>query len=94
MSHYRIGCDAHKRYSIFAVIDDQGTLREEQRIDHTPGAIRDYLSAFPEGTPVALESVGNWYWIVDEIEASGCAPKMAHALFAKKMMAHVCLFIR
>jgi len=52
-------------------------------------AIREYLSAFPEGTPVALESVGNWYWIVDEIETAGCVPKMAHALYAKKMMAHI-----
>ena len=66
MSHYRIGCDAHKRYSILAVLDDRAKLKEEQRVNHTPGAIRDYLSAFPEGTPVALESVGNWYWIVSK----------------------------
>jgi hypothetical protein len=39
-----------------------------------PGAIRDFLEDYPPGTPVALESVGNWYWIVDEIEASGCIP--------------------
>jgi transposase len=89
MSHYRVGCDAHKYYSIFAVLDDHGRLKEEHRVNHTPGAIQEYLSAFPEGTPVALESVGNWYWIVDEIESSGCVPKMAHALFAKKMMAHI-----
>jgi len=89
MSHYRIGCDAHKHYSVFAVLDDQGKLQEEQRVNHVPGAIRNYLSDFPQGTPVALESVGNWYWIVDEIEAAGCEPKMAHALFAKKMMAHI-----
>lgn len=89
MSHYRVGCDAHKAYSLFAVLDDQGKLQEEQRVNHVPGAIREYLSEFPEGTPVALESVGNWYWIVDEIEAAGCVPRMAHALFAKKMMAHI-----
>jgi hypothetical protein len=59
MSHYRVGCDAHKYYSLFAVLDDRGKLQEEQRVNHKPGAIRDYLSAFPEGTPVALESVGN-----------------------------------
>lgn len=89
MSHYRVGCDAHKYYSLFAVLDDRGKLQEEQRVNHEPGAIQDYLSEFPEGTPVALESVGNWYWIVDEIEAAGCVPRMAHALFAKKMMANV-----
>lgn len=89
MSHYRVGCDAHKYYSLFAVLDDRGKLQEEQRVNHEPGAIQAYLSRFPEGTPVALESVGNWYWIVDEIEAAGCVPRMAHALFAKKMMAHI-----
>jgi transposase len=89
MSHYRVGCDAHKHYSLFAVLDDRGKLQEEQRVNHKPGAIQEYLSTFPEGAHVALESVGNWYWIVDEIEAAGCVPKMAHALFAKKMMAHI-----
>jgi len=38
---------------------------------------------------VALESVGNWYWIVDEIEAAGCLPLMAHAAKAKVMMGNV-----
>jgi len=33
--------------------------------------------------------VGNWYWIVDEIEAAGCLPQMAHAAKAKMMMGHV-----
>ncbi len=61
MSYYRVGCDAHKYCSLFAVLDDRGKLMEEQRVDHEPGAIQAYLSRFPEGTPVAIESVGNWY---------------------------------
>ena len=63
---YYIGCDAHKHFSTFAVLDDEGHLQEQIRINHTPGAIKNYLSQFPEGTPVALESVGNWYWIVND----------------------------
>jgi len=47
-------------------------------VNHEPGAIRAFLSRFPPGTPVALETVGNWYWIVDEIEAAGCLPHLAH----------------
>ena len=88
MSHYRIGCDAHKHYSVFAALDDQGKLQEEQRVNHVPGAIRNYLSDFPQGTPVALESVGNWYWIVDEIEAAGGKPvlcKTGHAFMKERM---------
>ena len=63
---YYIGCDAHKHYSMFAVLDDEGQLHQQIRINHAPKAIKDYLSQFPEGTPVALETVGNWYWIVSE----------------------------
>jgi len=58
-------------------------------VEHKPGAIQEYLSKFPEGTPVALECVGNWYWIVDEIEEAGCHPKLTNAGKAKLMMGNV-----
>jgi transposase len=32
---------------------------------------------------VAVETVGNWSWMVDEIEAAGCVPKLVHAHKAK-----------
>ena len=60
-AHYKVGCDAHKRYSLFAVLDGNGKVLRRRRIDHEPGAIRAFLSPFPPGTPVALETVGNWY---------------------------------
>ena len=88
-SYYTIGCDAHKHYSLFAVLNRHGQMVEQTRVDHQPGAIREFLSRFPQGTPVALESVGNWYWIVDEIEASQCKPLMAHATKAKVMMGNI-----
>ncbi len=87
--NYIIGCDAHKHYSQFAVFDHNGQLYQHTRVDHEAGAIRQFLEGYPEGTPVALESVGNWYWIVDEIEAAGCVPLMAHAVKAKVMMGNV-----
>ncbi len=65
MSHYRVGCDAHKRYSQFAILDQDGQLRQQTRVEHEPGAIQAFLEGLPDGTPVALESVGNWYWIAD-----------------------------
>ena len=88
-SHYTVGCDAHKHYSLFAVLDHRGRPVEQTRVNHEPGAIRAFVSRFPPGTPVALETVGNWYWIVDEIEQAGCVPLLAHAQMAKKMMGHV-----
>src|SRR5437870_6088218 len=41
------------------------------------------------GSPVAVETIGNWYWIVDEIEAAGCVPKLVHARKAKLMMGEI-----
>jgi len=86
---YRIGCDAHKHYSQLAVMDQDGRLLTQHRVDHQPGAIQAFLESLPGGTPVALESVGNWYWIADEIEAAGCIPLLTHAAKAKLMMGNV-----
>lgn len=51
--------------------------------------IKEFLSDFPEGTPVAVETVGNYYWIVDEIEQAGCVPQLAHAAKAKVIMGNI-----
>lgn len=87
--NYIIGCDAHKHFSQFAIYEEKSKQLRQLRVEHQHGAIRELLSEFPEGTPVALESIGNWYWIVDEIEMSGCKPLMAHAAKAKVMMGNV-----
>jgi transposase len=89
MTNYTIGCDAHKNYSIFAVMNEAGQVVKHKRIDHHPGAIQAFLGRFPIGTPVALESIGNWYWIVEEIEIAGCLPLLTHPAKAKLMMGNV-----
>ena len=71
--------------SQFAVLDQDGRLTQHC-VDHQPGAIQAFLESLPGGTPVALESVGNWYWIVDEIEAAGCLPLLANPAKAKVMI--------
>jgi transposase len=38
---------------------------------------------------VAVETVGNWYWVVDEIEAGGGKPQLVNARLAKLMMGMV-----
>ncbi len=76
-------------YSQFTVINTKGELCLQTRVNHERGEIYRFLCNFPQGEPVALESIGNWHWIVDEIESSGCEPRMAHAIKAKLMMAHV-----
>ena len=60
-SDYTVGCDAHQHYSFFTVLDALGRAKPRVRVAHPRGAIREFLSQFPPGTPAALETVGNWY---------------------------------
>jgi transposase len=84
-----IALDAHKRYSFASVESDDGIRRNEARVEHGPGSIRHFPEKFERGSPVAVETVGNWYWIVGEIEEAGMVPKLVHARRAKMMLATV-----
>jgi transposase len=81
-----IAFDAHKRYTWALVESTKGEEEQEVRIPHQRGAILKFLQNCDPGSPVAVETMGNWYWIVDEIEAAGMEPCLVHALKAKLMM--------
>ena len=81
-----IAFDSHKRYTQASVITTAGTIQREARVAHEPGAVAAFLRDFDPGSPVAVESIGNWYWIVDEIEAAGMIPRLVHRRKAKMMM--------
>ena len=89
MQAISVGCDAHKHYSQLELQDASGQVLNRVRIDHSPEAISSFFARLPGGTHVALESVGNWYRIADEIEAAGCLPLLTNAAKAKLMMGHV-----
>lgn len=89
MTDYKLGLDVHKRYSQVSMLDDQGKVCRREKLVHSPEILTDYLNQFPKGTPVAFETVGNWYWIAEAIEAAECLPRMAHAAKAKVMMGNV-----
>ncbi len=57
----------------------------EGRIAHNKGALIEFLTGCERGSPVAVETIGNWYWIADEIEAAGMVPRLVHARKAKVM---------
>ena len=80
-----IAFDSHKHYTWALVQDEAGKVLREQRINHTRGALQSFLEAFDPGTPVAVETIGNWYWISDEIEAAGMVPLLVNARRAKVM---------
>lgn len=81
-----IAFDSHKHYTWVEHEQIASGKVRRYRLEHAPGAIRRALTGCPAGTAVALEATANWYWIVDEIEQAGLAPKLVHPRKAKLMM--------
>jgi len=81
-----IALDSHKHYSIARVQTPRGRCLAEGRIEHRRGNIRQFLQGYRPGCPVAVETVGTWYWIVGEIEQAGMVPCLVHARKAKLML--------
>ncbi len=82
-----IAFDSHKHFT-FASVEDHTTRQiHDQRIEHKRGALKAFLNTCEPGSPIAVETIGNWYWIVDEIEEAGMIPKLVHARRAKMMLA-------
>lgn len=84
-----IALDCHKKYSFASVEEHTGAVLCDARVEHRRGEIASFLSRWKRGTPVAVETTGNWYWIVDEIEAAGQVPQLVHARKAKLMLGMV-----
>jgi transposase len=84
-----IAFDSHKRYTLASVESKNGKLIREERISHRHGEIKGFLARCQRGSPVAVETIGNWYWIVDEIEQAGMKPMLVHARKAKLMLGSI-----
>jgi transposase len=81
-----IALDSHKHYTLARIESQDGKRFRELRVTHRPGAIQDLLADCEKGSPVAVETIGSWYWIINEIEAAGMQPRLVHARKAKLMM--------
>jgi len=82
-----IAFDSHRHYTLMEREDHDTGRTQQRRIRHERGAIRQALSPCTLGTDVAVEAMGSWYWIVEEIEAAGLVPRLVHPRKAKLMMA-------
>lgn len=80
------GCDAHKKYSLFTYLDELGHPGPYVRVENERYQFRQFLENLPPGSPIAVETVGSWYWMIDEMERTGHMPLLAHAGEAKRMM--------
>jgi transposase len=83
---YYIGCDAHKKYSVFGGISEAGEIIPTRRVEHDRESYWAFLKGLPQGSQIAIESVGNWYWMIDAMEKAGHVPALVHPAKAKLMM--------
>jgi len=81
-----IGCDAHKRFSLFVAMNEEGGYGKPMRVGHDRAQMRAFLEALPAASSIALETSGSYYWLVEEIERAGHQAQLAHALTAKRRM--------
>lgn len=84
-----IALDVHKKYTWARVESEKGDRLFECRLAHDRGTIKNFVRRWSPGIPVAVETVGNWYWVVDEIEAGKGKPQLVNARRAKLMMGSV-----
>jgi transposase len=63
-----IGIDYHKKYSIYAVMDEAGECVARGRIDHRrPEDFKALVKGWPE-VRVVFEATSNWHWLFELLE--------------------------
>jgi transposase len=81
-----IGCDAHKRFSVFVTVNEKGHAGEAVRVTHDRQLYREFLARLPPHSAIAVEASGSYSWLVDEMERSGHHPRLCNPLEAKRRM--------
>jgi transposase len=84
-----VALDVHKHYTWARVENDKGDKLYECKLAHARGNIANFTKKWNPGTPVAVETVGNRYWVIDEIEAGKGSPQLVNARVAKLMIGNV-----
>jgi transposase len=81
-----IGCDAHKKFSVFVAVNEKGRAGEATRVAHDRQLYREFLARLPAHSAIAVEASGSYSWLVDEMERSGHRPKLCNPHEAKRRM--------
>src|SRR5712671_2951848 len=81
-----IGCDAHKKFSVFVAVNEKGRAGEALRVTHDRVMYREFLARLPAHSAIAVEASGSYGWLVDEMERLGHRPKLCNPLEAKRRM--------
>jgi transposase len=79
-----IGCDAHKKFSVFVAVNEKGCAGEALRVAHDRRLYREFLGQLPAHSEIAIEASGSYNWLVDEMERSGHHPRLCNPLESKR----------
>ena len=58
-----IGCDAHKKFSVFVAVNEKGQAGEAIRVAHDREVYRAFLSRLPPRSAIAVEASGHCSWL-------------------------------
>jgi transposase len=59
-----VGMDLHKVFTQYAVMNNEGTILDEGRIENEdPSELRKFSESLPADTNVVIESSSTWYWV-------------------------------
>jgi hypothetical protein len=59
--------------------NENGRAVQEFKIDQRSSNIAGFLSRQQASCPVTVQTIGTWYWIIDEIEQAGMQPRLVRA---------------
>lgn len=81
-----VGCDAHKKFSVFVSVDQQGNASPAIRVEHDRNSYGKHLRTLPDHSEIAVEATSHGYRIVDAMEQAGRRPHLANPFEAKRHM--------
>lgn len=59
-----VGLDVHKKYTQVAIIDEDGVIRKQERIENEPKLIEEFSDKLNDAALV-MESCSSWYWLYE-----------------------------
>ena len=59
-----VGLDVHKKYTQVAIVDEEGVVTEQERIENEPALIEEFSNRLSTADMV-MESSSTWYWLYE-----------------------------
>jgi transposase len=59
-----VGLDVHKKYTEVAIVDEEGVVTEQKRIENEPERIEEFSNRLSNADMV-MESSSTWYWLYE-----------------------------